>query len=182
MGILQQIREAYPVEYEKRVERISGQKKFTNPELNKIKFFKIKEPLRIENNIISQIVDEIQEVKGPNGEMSYVIVVDANGKKRENLPQSLSMNAAANIEGLIRKELKGRDPDDDFNISKNSIWQVKGVKNPNPGPNNEYGEVMHNFKLIKLDGNIVGQILSGGGVGGTISTELKPEDIAKYGG
>lgn len=180
MGVLQQIREAYPAEYEKRVERISGQKKFTNPELGKTKFFKIKEPMRIENNIISQTVDEIQEVKSPNGEVIYAVVTYEGGKKRENLPQSLSMNAAANIEGLIRKELKGRDPDDDLNISLGSIWQIKGVKNPRSGPEGEFGDVMHNFKLIKLDGNVVGKILSGGGVGSGLNTELKSEDLAKY--
>lgn len=176
MGVLQEIRDAYPVEYEKRVERISGQKKFTNPELGKTKFFKIKEPLRIENNIISQIVDEMQEIKGPDGTVTYVVVTYEGGKRRENLPQSLSMNAAANIEGLIRKELKGRDPDDDLNVSIGSIWRVKGIKNPRSGPEGEFGDVMHNFALLRLDGNVVGQIFAGG----TINTEPKSEDVEKY--
>jgi len=99
----------------------------------------------------------------------YVTKVDQRGKPRENLPQALTKNACANIEGLIVKKLEGREPDDDLNISINSVWKIKGTKNPMSGEG--YGEVMHNFVLISLDGNVVGQVLAGT----SSSKEVQPE-------
>lgn len=159
MGVLTQLRETY-ADHEATVNRVSGLKKFTNPGLNEEKYFKIKEPMKLNDKYgnFSQIVDEVQVVK--NGDITaYVTKVDATGKPRENLPQTLTKNACGNIEGQIIKKLEGREPDEDLNISVNSIWKVKGVKNPVSGEG--YGDVMYNYTLIALDGNVIGQVLAG---------------------
>jgi len=160
MGVLTQLRDVYD-DHERTVDRVSGFKKFANPILHEEKYFKIKEPMRLNDQYknFSQIVDELIQVK--DGDIvTYVTKLDANGKPRENLPQNLTKNACGHIEGLIRKQLEGREPDEDLNISINSIWKVKGVKNPKSGEG--FGDVMHNFTLIALDGNVIGQVLSGG--------------------
>lgn len=172
MGVLTQLREVNGPKYEQSVDRIAGIKKFTNPGINEEKYFKIKEPMKLNEkfNNFSQLVDEVQRAK--DGDIvTYVTKLDGNGKPRENLPQSMSLNAAANIEGLIRKKLEGREPDEDLNISINSIWKIKGVKNPVSGEG--YGDVMHRFELIALDGNIIGQVLSGGTP--QVQTETQPQ-------
>jgi len=159
MGIRTQLREVYD-DHERTVERISGIGKFSNPGLNEEKYFKIKEPMKFNEKYknFSQLVDEIQPAK--DGDITvYVTKVDKTGKPRENLPHSLTKNACGNIEGLITKKLEGREPDEDLNISINSIWKVKGVKNPRSGEG--FGDVMHNFTLIALDGNVIGQVLAG---------------------
>jgi hypothetical protein len=159
MGVLTQLRETYG-DHEATVNRVSGLKKFTNPGLNEEKHFKIKEPMKLNDKYgnFSQVVDEVQIVK--NGDITaYVTKVDAKGNPRENLPQTLTKNACGNIEGQIVKKLEGREPDEDLNISVNSIWKVKGVKNPVSGEG--YGDVMYNYTLIALDGNVIGQVLAG---------------------
>lgn len=160
MGVRTLLRETYD-DHERTVNRISGINKFTNPALNEEKYFKIREPMKYNDKYknFSQIVDEVQLVK--NGDITaYVTKVDATGKPRENLPQQLTKYACGNIEGQIVKKLEGREPDEDLNISVNSIWKVKGVKNPVSGEG--YGDVMFNYTLIALDGNVIGQVLSGG--------------------
>jgi hypothetical protein len=160
MGVLTQLREKFD-DHERTVDRISGFKKFTNPEIGEEKYFKIKEPMRLNDKYKNfyQVVDEVVKVK--DGDVvTYVTKLDANGKPRENLPHNLTKNACGNIEGLIRKKLEGREPDEDLNISINSVWKVKGKKNPVSGEG--YGDVMHDFVLLYLDGNIMGQVLSGG--------------------
>jgi len=159
MGVLTQLRDVY-ADHERTVDRVSGFKKFANPIINEEKYFKIKEPMRFNDQYknFSQIVDEVIPTR--DGDITvYVTRLDANGKPRENLPQNLTKNACGNIEGQIRKKLEGRDPDEDLNISINSIWKVKGVKNPRTDEG--FGDVMHNFTLIALDGNVIGQVLAG---------------------
>lgn len=159
MGVRTLLREAY-VDHEATVNRVSGLKKFTNPGLNEEKFFKIREPMKHNEkyNNFSQIVDEVQVVK--NGDVTaYVTKVDANGRPRENLPQTLTKYACGQIEGQIIKKLEGREPDEDLNISVSSVWKVKGAKNPTSGDG--YGDVMYNYTLIALDGNVIGQVLAG---------------------
>lgn len=157
-NVLKQLREMYD-DHERTVDRVSGLKKFTNPGINEEKYFKIREAMKFNEKYkyFFQIVDEVQPVK--NGDVTiFVTKVDANGKSRENLPQQLTKNACGNIEGMIRRKLEGREPDKDLNISINSIWKIKGVKNPVSGEG--YGDVMHNFTLIALDGNVIGQVLN----------------------
>jgi len=169
MGLRTQLREVYD-DHEKTVNRVSGINKFTNPGLNEEKHFKVREPMKLNEKYgsFSQIVDEVQMVK--NGDViAYVTKVDANGKPRENLPQTLTKYACGQIEGQIVKKLEGREPDEDLNISTNSIWKVKGTKNPMSGEG--YGDVMYNYTLIALDGNVIGQVLAGA----SPSQETQPE-------
>lgn len=173
MGVLTQLRETYD-DHERTVDRVSGFKKFANPILNEEKYFKIKDPMRFNDQYknFSQIVDEVIPTR--DGDITvYVTRLDANGKPRENLPHALTKNACGNIEGLIRKKLEGREPDEDLNISINSIWKVKGIKNPRSGEG--FGDVMHNFTLIALDGNVIGQVLSGGTPQQEVQQETQPK-------
>lgn len=172
MGVLTQLREVNGPKYEQTVDRVSGFKKFVNPGLNEEKYFKIKEPLRMNEkyNSFFQIVDEVIPTK--DGDITvYVTKLDATGKPRENLPHNVTSNAAANIEGSIRKKLEGREPDEDLNISVNSVWKIKGKKNPVSGEG--YGDVMHEITLIYLDGNVIGQVLSGGTP--QVQTNIQPQ-------
>ena len=181
MGVRQELRDVFGDDYERRVGRVSGINKFVNPDINKEKFLKIREPMtRGEYSNFVQYVDEVQEVKGSDGVTTYITIVDGQGKKKENLPHSLTKNTASQIEGQVIKALNGREPDDDFLVTKGSIWKVKGVKNPVTGATptgGEYGDVMHKLFLISLDGNVVGQVLAGGG---TVPKEISQEDKAKY--
>lgn len=168
MGVRTLLRETFE-DHDATVDRISGLKKFANPGLNEEKYFKIKEPMKINEkyNNFSQIVDEVIQTK--DGDVTaYVVKVDAKGNPRENLPQQLGKYACGQIEGQIIKKLEGREPDEDLNISINSVWKVKGIKNPKTGEG--YGDVMHTYTLIALDGNVVGQVLAGA----TSSKEIKP--------
>lgn len=182
MGVRQELRDIFGSKYEDAVSRIAGINKFTHPELNKEKVFKIREPMkRGEYSNFVQRVDEMQEVKNPNGTKTYVVIYDGKGKPKEDLPHSLTMLQAAQIEGNILKALNGRDPDDDLNISRGSIWKVKGTRNPLSGPTptgGEYGEVMFKFTLITLDGKTVGEVLAG--TGGEPSKQVNAEEQAKY--
>lgn len=159
MGVRTLLRETFD-DHEKTVDRVSGLKKFANPGLNEEKFFKIKEAMKLNDRFknFSQIVDEVQPVK--DGDVTvYVTKIDATGKPRENLPQQLTKHACAQIEGQIIKKLEGREPDEDLNISVNSVWKIKGAKNPVSGEG--YGDVMYNYTLVALDGSVIGQVLAG---------------------
>lgn len=182
MGVRQELREVYGEKYDRDVNRVAGINKFTSPALGKHKLFKIREPMKIgEYNNFVQYVDEVQEVNSSDGTKTYAIVYDGKGKPRENLPHNLTEYVASQIEGQLIKALSGRDPDDDLNVSRGSIWKITGVVNPKAGPTpdgRQIGDTMNKLELISLDGNIVGQILAG--IDSSTKTQITAEDQTRY--